>query len=148
MGFNKAFLAKKGVRPVTYVPLHGTIRELSSTTTPKNSTTEYFLYLSNLTNTLLPLLIMANQYATPVEHQIKMLMTNVAFKEAVQALDSKIVSAILDGKTHQMLFSLITAVSTQNAYIKIFDETLSDNDPDNYYMEREWRIIRVHSVSP
>lgn len=141
IGFDKSFLVNEGARPVTYVPLHCIVRELSSTATPDNSPTDYFIYLSNLVNTLLPLLMLTNQ-SVPIERQIKILMNNAAIKEAVQALDSKIVSAILNGKTHQMLYSLLVAWSTQNAYIKIFDETLAENDPDNYYMEREWRVIK------
>lgn len=30
-------------------------------------------------------------------------------------------------------------------YIKTFDPALADEHPDNYYMEREWRVIgQVH----
>lgn len=39
-------------------------------------------------------------------------------------------------------YSMLVAWSTQNSYIKVFDETLANNDPDNYYMEREWRVIK------
>jgi Putative abortive phage resistance protein AbiGi, antitoxin len=27
------------------------------------------------------------------------------------------------------------------AYIKLFDSSLPEGDPDNYYMEREWRVL-------
>lgn len=46
-----------------------------------------------------------------------------------------------EGKTHQMLFNEEMAWKTQFEYIKIFDETLPEDDPDNYYMEREWRCM-------
>ena len=142
MGFDKSLLVKAGARPVTYVPLHDSMKEFSETSTPKESSMYYFIYLSNLANTLLPLLMLINQFK-PLEREIRALTEkDPAIKEVLQVLDSKIVSSILNGQTHQMLYSMLVAWSTQNAYIKVFDETLANNDPDNYYMEREWRVIK------
>lgn len=28
------------------------------------------------------------------------------------------------------------------SYLKFFDESRSDDDPENFYMEREWRVTR------
>ena len=31
------------------------------------------------------------------------------------------------------------------AYVKLYDSTLPDHHPDNYYMEREWRsLLNIH----
>ena len=40
-----------------------------------------------------------------------------------------------------LLFSLMQGISNQMAYVKLYDATLPDDHPDNYYMEREWRSL-------
>lgn len=142
IAFRKEFLVKAGARPVTYVPLHGSIREWGKTDTPTESPTEYFTYLSNLSNNLLPLLILQNQYEPINGSIVKITQREPVVVKALQVFDSRIIHPLLEGKAHQMLYSLISGWATQLAYVKIFDETLADDDPDNYYMEREWRSIR------
>lgn len=123
MGFDKSLLVKAGARPVTYVPRHDSMKEFSETSTPKESSMYYFIYLSNLANTLLPLLMLISQFK-PLEREIRALTEkDPAIKEVLQALDSKIVSSILNGQTHQMLYSMLVAWSTQNAYIAFCTST-------------------------
>ena len=142
IGFSKSFLVKAGVRPVTYVPLHECIKECSETNTPAMSPNEYFAYLSNLSNTVLPLLMLLNLHDPINNRIISITRNNPDIQNVLQAFDCNITLPFLDGGVHQMLYSLLIAWSTQLAYIKIFDETLDDSDPDNYYMEREWRGIK------
>lgn len=142
MGFDKTSLSMRGVRPVSYVPLHSIIKEASSTSTPISSPSEYYTYLSNLSNTLLPLLMLYNT-SYPIANGLKsMAIHNPNIQEVLHSLDDSVTSSLLDGRAHQMLYSLLVGWATQNAYIKVFDETLALNDPDNYYMEREWRSIK------
>ena len=142
IAFNKTFLVKNGARPVTYVPLHASIKKYFQTDIPADTSTEYFVHLSNLSNTLFWLLIILNRYEPINESIEKIMLDEPAIKRAVQTLDSRIVHSVMEGKTDQMLRSLVSGWVTQLAYVKIFDETLADDDPDNYYMEREWRSIR------
>ncbi len=142
IGFDKLFLSKQGVRPVMYVPLGGTIKELPPTDSPKSNPMEYFIYLNRLSNNLLPIVTLLNQ-AIPFNYQMLTLLDkNKDLVEAVKLFDGDVLKGVVDNKTSQMLFSLTTAWATQNAYIKVFDETLEDNDPNNYYMEREWRSLK------
>lgn len=141
IAFSKAFLVKAGVRPVTYVPSHERIKECAKTGTPVASPAEYFAYLSNLSNTLLPLLILLNQYDPISDRIVALTHRKPAINKVLQALDGKIVAPLLAGEMHPLLYSLLSGWATQLAYIKVFDETLDDDDPDNYYMEREWRSI-------
>lgn len=142
IAFSKAFLVKAGVRPVTYVPSHERIKECAKTATPVASPAEYFAYLSNLSNTLLPLLMLLNQYDPISDRIVALTHRKPDIIKVLQALDGKIVAPLLAGEMHPLLYSLLSGLATQLAYIKVFDETLADDDPDNYYMEREWRSVR------
>ena len=41
-----------------------------------------------------------------------------------------------------MVFNIMQGVGNQMAYVKLYDATLPDDHPDNYYMEREWRCLQ------
>ena len=45
---------------------------------------------------------------------------------------------LIDIKKLENINSFIIEVFS---YVKFFDASLNDNDPNNYYMEREWRVI-------
>lgn len=42
---------------------------------------------------------------------------------------------------HSITYALLRHTMNANAYIKLFDPMLADDDPENYYMEREWRAL-------
>ena len=43
---------------------------------------------------------------------------------------------------HSFTYALLQHIINSNAYVKLFNPTLEDNDPSNYYMEREWRSLQ------
>ncbi len=142
MGFKKTFLSENGARPVMYVPLSTKIKEVMNTNMPKNSPVDYYLYLNKMATNLILLLILANGY-NPFHKQIIQYAANDDnIKPLLNLLDEKIFSDFLQGNEYQLLFNEMVALLTQCAYIKIFDESLKEDDPNNYYMEREWRSLK------
>ena len=55
--------------------------------------------------------------------------------------DKEVRTKLFAGKFHPMVYSLQQGWGAQMAYVKLYDVTLPDDDPDNYYMEREWRSL-------
>lgn len=105
---------------------------------------EYYLQLFRQFGSMNMVLSLLNQ-----TYDFRLLLSelinkNPILSDALKLLDSTFVQKFIDGKTHQMLFHEEIAWQTQFQYIKVFDETLPDDDPDNYYMEREWRC--THNI--
>lgn len=143
MGFNKTFLSQNGVRPVMYVPSSAKIKEPCKTDTPKENPNEYYLYLHKISYNVNPILMLLNGILNFGEklHAI-MKDKELVNRTGIPLFDKSILRDLVNGKAHSFIFSETIALSTQCAYIKIFDETLADDDPDNYYMEREWRSLK------
>ena len=142
IGFKKTFLSENGTRPVMYVPLSTQIKEVIDSNIPKNSPIEYYLYLNKIAINLIPLLMMANGY-NPFHKQIVHHATNDNdIKPLLNLLDTEMYSDFLQGSEYKLLFNTMSALLTQCAYVKIFDESLKEDDLNNYYMEREWRSLK------
>ena len=62
-------------------------------------------------------------------------------------LDRDVVSALSTNSFHPIVFSILKGISSQFAYVKLYDVSLPDDHPDNYYMEREWRSLKNISFS-
>ena len=142
IGFTKPFLASQGARPVMYVPLSARMKEPCFTDTPKDNPIDYYLYLNKLSNNLNPMLMLLNAFFK-FDNQIRQLINAGGdLKRSVELYDGTVLKELLDGHAHQMMFSETVAWATQCSYVKVFDETLAEDDPDNYYMEREWRSLK------
>lgn len=139
IGVNKHYLASKGAHPVMYIPMNYDIKEISETDLPKNPM-EYLNMLAKRNNSMLQFLTMVNQCYQPFSIPLKILKQN-GYEPYIKLLDSDVINAIQDNKSHQILFAQTIAVTDLLSYIKLFDETLSPDDENNYYMEREWRIL-------
>lgn len=145
MGFDKAFIAKQGARPVMYVPQNFEIVERGdSVDKSKNSETprqpnEYYPYLLELSSYLLPLTEMAFM-GTDLKIKEEQLMS-MGLGPWLNLMNNDIRKKFFSSKYHPMFFSLMQGMGTQMAYVKLYDATLPDDHPDNYYMEREWRSL-------
>ena len=141
MGFEKLYVAERGARPVMYVPQNfpiverGDHGEKSKSLTPRMPQ-EYYPYLLSTTTSLLTLLELS---AVPE----KMLASHngLDLTQFLSLLDTNVTKAFLSKQFHPMVFSIIQGMGSQMAYVKLYDTTLPDDHPDNYYMEREWRSL-------
>ena len=144
MGFEKKFIAEQGARPVMYVPKNCDIVERgdsdkSKSSTPRNPN-EYFPSVLQTTTNLLPLVIFSNLFINL--QQVERAIVTSEIGNHIYLFDSNIRNNYFSGKSHPMLYNIIQGVATQMAYVKLYDATLPDDHPDNYYMEREWRSLK------
>ncbi len=144
MGFEKNFIAEQGARPVMYVPQNYDIIERGDGETSKSETprrpNEYFPSVLRTTANLLPLIMITNPILN--WQQIMKTLASLGLDNHLNLFNSNVRNNYFCGKSHSMLFSIIQGVATQMAYVKLYDSTLPDNHPDNYYMEREWRSLK------
>lgn len=143
MGFDKSFITKCGARPVTYVPQNAKMPVNPGIDFP-DTPMEYYLQLFRQAVSMNMILSLLNQ-----TYDFRILLSylmekDMAISDVLKLLDPIFARQFADGKTQQMLFHEEMAWQTQFEYIKVFDESLPDDDPDNYYMEREWRC--THNI--
>lgn len=125
-----------------YVPKDATIQEPMKTQTPTTSANAYYLYLNRLFTYLSSLLLILNDM-TPLSTEFSnKIIFHTEYLNSIREFDYEIVKKFQSGNFNLMMLSEINAWATQCAYTKVFDETLAEDDPDNYYMEREWRSIK------
>jgi len=144
MGFEKAFIASHGARPVIYVPKNYPIVERGDGTEEARSSTprepdKYFPYILQTAMNLLPLMELG--YIGVNLKQQEDILKKHGIGEHLNLFNENVRKSFFDGKYHQMIYSILQGISIQMAYVKLYDVTLSDAHPDNYYMEREWRCL-------
>lgn len=144
MGFEKTFIAEQGAHPVMYVPQNYSIAErgdgsdTGKSWTPRNPE-QYFPYLLQLATSLLPLMEIG--YIGVDLSQRESMLKAMGLGNHLNLFNEGVRKMFFEGKYHPLLFSLIQGISNQMAYVKLYDATLPDDHPDNYYMEREWRSL-------
>lgn len=145
IGFKKSFIAAQGARPVMYVPLNYDIVERGDsspkgrTCTPKNPK-QYFSYLLKLAGNVQSLTICS--LALSDLKSIEKWYIENDFGECLDIFDDNIRKSFFEGKYNPMFYSLIQGWANEMMYVKLYDSSLPDDHPDNYYMEREWRSIK------
>jgi hypothetical protein len=117
LSFKKSTLVKKGANPVFYI-VKGSIVFPSAL---KQDTR------SDLFDKMVPL------YHREVEDRLpEMLAAYLESHPAERRSDPIKLSGEIGGFLNADVF----------AFLKFFDETKADDDPDNFYMEREWRVLQ------
>lgn len=112
LAFDEQFLIAKGTRPVYYVPTIAKTQPLAS----YDSITEDWDEIAHIT-------------ALEIDPRFGgTTRTGEAGDPEVGPNPAQRISDWLAGEVF--------------AFVKFFDPTLDPNDPDNFYMEREWRTVR------
>ena len=110
ISFPKLFMVKRGTSPVFYVSKIGDIRELGSGVTVSRDA-----YFDE----------MGEAYDGLVKQLDRLCLR--------QNPSLGLVTSQANGVHHLLDHHVLS-------FMKFFDPTLADDDPDNFYMEREWRI--------
>ena len=144
MGFEKIFIAKQGAHPVMYVPINYPIVERGNNSDAGESCTQknpnqYFPYLLQVSMNLISLMEIG--YTRIDLPQLEAVLKNSIIGNHLDLYDNNVRQLFFAGKYHPMVFSILQGIATQMAYVKLYDATLPDDHPDNYYMEREWRSL-------
>jgi hypothetical protein len=130
LAFSKTFVVGKGGAPVFYLPKGARVRarkpradEETMATLQSGANSDEYVSLGEMFDRILPDL-----------HDL-MEKLRIYTKEGHKPLAG----------THpdrNRLFDLRQFLDFRVfSYVKFFDETLADDDPKNFYMEREWRVV-------
>lgn len=144
MGFEKTFIAEQGSHPVMYIPNNYPIIERGDGLNTGKSCTprkpeEYFTYLLQLSVNLLPLMEIGYCGINLREQEKRLKVGGLG--DFLELFNDEVRETFFKSKYHPMLYSILQGISNQMAYVKLYDATLPDSHPENYYMEREWRSL-------
>lgn len=117
ISFRKEFLIQQGANPVFYIAKNSKINvsEIASTAIRTTSRADYFNGMFPMYHSLFDeLRALINQYALPKQRA-------VTIKKLAEI---------------DLFLKLYTF-----SFLKFFDDAKNDDDHENYYMEREWRIV-------
>jgi hypothetical protein len=132
LSFSKLFLVKQGASPVMYVPTPGAFR-LKLEERHRKSGELFYEEEKNGTRAQAfdSLYELHNRLGLLRHRELEGAMTNAPDHDVVDGV-------VRDLRT--MLFYQTGIEATLFGYLKFYDPALPLDHPDNYYMEREWRV--------
>lgn len=143
LAFSKEFLIKAGARPVHYIPLSFDMSLQMKDCIISKEPATYYVDIGRLTYHFMLLLTALNQEDNDI---VRMYITKEKTSELVKQVSRLIelnLPELFSGNPLQSItYTISRHVLNSNAYVKIFNPALEDNDPNNYYMEREWRTLQ------
>ncbi len=130
LSFLKSFLAPKGANPVFYVAKKSTVRVFKDTTNPSE--------LAKAKEALSSIGLEAFFNEVPrSDHFDEMMRQQHEFFIQAIRLQQQLTATDLN-KVHALQYFLGFHIFS---FMQFFDDEKPDDDPDNYYMEREWRML-------
>lgn len=142
LAFKKDFLVHAGARPVQYVPKDFDMSiQMNGCITPKDSN-KYFIDINRLlvyTLTMIDVLNGSNNSILRMYQEKK--ASDKLLQQASIHFEMNLPEIVVNNNIHGVTYALSRHIMNSNAYIKLFDPMLPNDDPQNYYMEREWRCL-------
>ena len=142
LGFNKSFAASQGAHPVMYVPknyqiyLRGDEAIMYNPQLLPRDAQGYFLALSDLSQQLVEL----ERLLLPLLDK-EQAETEISSKGQKWRVSKTVWDMFMSDKEDVLGTDVLCGIVHLLAFVKLYDATLPDNHPDNYYMEREWRCM-------
>lgn len=142
LAFRKDFLVSAGARPVQYVPRTFNMQTQMKGCITSGTTERYFIEINRLNIYTLFLMDMLNIEENDL---LKMYQekkqSSALIRNAALNIEENLPELFSGTNLHSITYALLRHTMNANAYIKLFDPMLADDDPENYYMEREWRAL-------
>ena len=130
LAFSKSFLIEKGANPVFYISKDSKVKHWPSVDEPNNFSN---ILRSELFDTMI------DNYQDLVKN-LMIYFKDLSYQSA-EVIGSKSLQRKITDFQHQV-FELERFLDFHIfSYLKFFDSSKSEDDPENYYMEREWRKI-------
>ena len=130
ISFNKSFLIEKGVNPVFYISKDSKIKYWPNVDKPndylKIYRSEFYDY-------------MIDNYHDLVK-DLMIYFKDLFYQSSEVIGSNKLQSKIREFQNQVMKLEYFLDFHVFS-FLKFFDSSKSESDPDNYYMEREWRMI-------
>ncbi len=132
LAFEKSFLIDQGAAAVSYVPLTGPIFTQLDEYIPNTGATNWQQAARGPRSELLEGVVHTHNW---LQYQEVFLLESVI--QAAKEPD-EIDRVVKD--LRNLIFYQVAVEGFLLGYVKFFDSSLPENDPNNYYMEREWRV--------
>jgi hypothetical protein len=132
LAFEKSFLIDQGAAAVSYVPLNGPIFTQLDEYIPETGATNWQQAAKGPRSELLEGVVHTHHW---LQYQEVFLLESVMRGATKLEEVDKIVKDL-----RNLIFYQVAVEAFLLGYIKFFDSSLPEDDPNNYYMEREWRV--------
>lgn len=132
LAFEKSFLVEQGAAAVSYVPLKGPIFTQLDEYIPKTGATNWQQAAKGPRSELLEGVVHTHNW---LQHQEVFLLESVMQGATKPEEIDKIVKDL-----RNLIFYQVAVEAFLLGYVKFFDSSLPEDDPNNFYMEREWRV--------
>lgn len=139
LGFKKDFILSQGARPVIYIPDKYPLQEAKAGILSNDSKAFFpaLIELATYTASILGIANKNNEIKHAFDKNRREIKELKAFNEKIDTIPIFSNEWNIWGS----IFTITNTITTMAQFVKIFDSSLEDSDPNNYYMEREWRCL-------